>query len=281
MLVNGVEICVDTVGDPADEAVLLIGGGSASMDWWEPEFCALLAAGGRYVIRYDHRDTGQSVSYPPGAPGYTFADLVADAVGVLDALHVDRAHVVGFSMGGAIAQLFGLEHPARVRALTLMCTDTVVASPSEPELASAEPESGVAEATADPVDPGWQDRASAVEQYVTDQRNLAAPSRAFDEAAARALAELVVDRTVNLESAARNHWLAESGHPAGYPASLTGITAPTQVLYGTEDQGFGEPTATAVAASIPAAHLIPLPHNGHEVPRQNWPLIVATLLAHG
>src|SRR5207244_202105 len=78
--VNGVELCVGTFGAPADPAILLIMGSSASMDWWEDELCERLAAGSRFVIRYDHRDTGRSVSYEPGAPGYTLRDLTADAV---------------------------------------------------------------------------------------------------------------------------------------------------------------------------------------------------------
>src|SRR5918993_877307 len=92
---NGVALCVETFGDPAAPAILLIAGGASSMDWWDDELCERLAAGGRLVIRYDLRDTGQSVSYPPGAPGYRGRDLVEDAAGVLDALAIDRAHVVG------------------------------------------------------------------------------------------------------------------------------------------------------------------------------------------
>jgi alpha-beta hydrolase superfamily lysophospholipase len=75
--VNGVDLCVDATGDAADPAILLISGMGGSMDWWEEEFCQRLAAGGRFVIRYDHRDTGRSVSYPAGAPGYTGADLAS------------------------------------------------------------------------------------------------------------------------------------------------------------------------------------------------------------
>ncbi len=81
--INGVELCVDTVGNPDHPAVLLVMGGAASMDRWEPEFCERLAAAGRYVIRYDHRDTGGSTTYPPGEPGYTGDDLAADALGML------------------------------------------------------------------------------------------------------------------------------------------------------------------------------------------------------
>ena len=93
--VNGVDLCVDTAGDAADPAILLISGMGGSMDWWEEEFCQRLAGGGRFVIRYDHRDTGRSVSYPAGAPGYTGADLAADVVGVLDALGRRSAHLAG------------------------------------------------------------------------------------------------------------------------------------------------------------------------------------------
>src|SRR5262245_65394993 len=97
---NGVDLCVQTFGDHAAPAILLIAGGASSMDWWHGEFCERLAAGGRFVIRYDHRDTGQSVAYPPREPGYDGRDLVADAVGLLDALEVDRAPRVGMSVGG-------------------------------------------------------------------------------------------------------------------------------------------------------------------------------------
>jgi pimeloyl-ACP methyl ester carboxylesterase len=128
--VHGVDLCVDTAGDAADPTILLIGGMGASMDWWEDEFCQRLASGqgqgGRFVIRYDHRDTGRSVSYPAGAPGYTGADLAADAVGVLDAFGRQSAHLAGVSMGGGIAQEIALAHPERVDSLVLMSTSPAV-----------------------------------------------------------------------------------------------------------------------------------------------------------
>src|SRR4029078_6345767 len=97
--VSGVEICTEAFGDRADAPILLIMGVGASMLWWEEGFCRLLAEGGRFVIRDDKRDTGRSVTYEPGRPEYTGADLVADAVGVLDAYGVTAAHVVGVSAG--------------------------------------------------------------------------------------------------------------------------------------------------------------------------------------
>ena len=102
------------------------------MLWWEEGFCRMLADGGRFVIRYDHRDTGRSVTYEPGHPGYTGADLVADAAGVLDAYGIPAAHVVGVSAGGAFAQLLALDFADRVRSLVLISTSPAL--PGEREL---------------------------------------------------------------------------------------------------------------------------------------------------
>ena len=92
---NGVALCIETFGDSTNAAILLIAGAGSSMLSWDGEFCERLAAGSRFVIRFDNRDTGRSVSYEPGAPPYTLRDLVADAVGLLDALGLARAHLVG------------------------------------------------------------------------------------------------------------------------------------------------------------------------------------------
>src|ERR671910_1518809 len=96
---NGVELCTEPFGDPTDPPILLVMGTGASMLWWEEDFCRMLAERGRFVIRYDHRDTGRSVTYEPGRPGYTGADMVADAAGVLDAYGIPTAQVVGVSAG--------------------------------------------------------------------------------------------------------------------------------------------------------------------------------------
>src|SRR5213082_3143711 len=97
--VNGVDLCVQTFGEPSDPPVLLIMGLGASMLWWDEQFCRMLADRDRFVIRYDHRDTGRSVAYESGRVPYTGADLVADAAGVLDACNVTSAHIVGVSAG--------------------------------------------------------------------------------------------------------------------------------------------------------------------------------------
>jgi len=122
---NGVELCSEPFGDPRDPAILLIMGIGASMLWWDEDFCGMLAERGRFVIRYDHRDTGRSVSYAPGEPAYTGADLVADAAGVLDAYAIGAAHLVGVSAGGACAQVLALERRRLVRSLVLISSSPV------------------------------------------------------------------------------------------------------------------------------------------------------------
>ena len=119
---NGVELCTEPFGEPADPPILLVMGIGASMLWWEEGFCRMLAGSRRFVIRYDHRDTGRSVTYEPGRPAYTGADLVSDAAGVLDAYGLPAAHVVGVSAGGAFAQLLALDFADRVLSLVLIST---------------------------------------------------------------------------------------------------------------------------------------------------------------
>ena len=134
---NGIDICVETFGERTDPPLLLIAGGASSMDWWEDEFCRRLAAGGRYVIRYDHRDTGRSTCFTAGAPPYSTQDLADDALGLLGALGVTRAHIVGLSLGGGLAQRIAVEHPARVRTLTLMSTCPESDEPNDGAVAAA------------------------------------------------------------------------------------------------------------------------------------------------
>jgi len=117
---NGVDICLQTFGDPSHPPILLIIGATASMLWWDDNFCEQLAAGGRFLIRMDNRDTGESVVYPVGEPPYTLADMADDAVGVLDAYDIKTAHVMGRSMGGMITQHIALNHADRLRSITLI-----------------------------------------------------------------------------------------------------------------------------------------------------------------
>ena len=148
--------------------MLLIAGAGASMDWWEDGFCDRLAAGRRFVIRYDQRDTGRSVGYEPGAPGYGWDDLVLDAVGVLDALGVDRAHLVGMSMGGGIAQVAALDHPDRVATLTLVATAPAAPGGDDPDLPPMADEARARFAAL--AEPEWSDRAAVIDYLVGLER---------------------------------------------------------------------------------------------------------------
>jgi pimeloyl-ACP methyl ester carboxylesterase len=271
--VNGVDLCVETFGEPGDPAILLIAGAMGSMLSWEDEFCERLAAGGRLVVRYDQRDTGRSVTYEPGAPKYTGPDLVADAVGILDALGVDLAHVVAISMGGGVAQFLALDYPDRVASLTLISTSPSGSDDDLPGMADtlrahfAEP----------PPEPDWSDRAAVIEYLVEDARPYASTSQPFDDAPWRELAGRDFDRSINLASST-NHFLAEGG--GRWRERLGEVRAPTLVLHGTEDPLFPIEHGVALAREIPGADLVALEQTGHELPRRVWGIVVPAILAH-
>jgi pimeloyl-ACP methyl ester carboxylesterase len=269
---NGVELCTEPFGQRADPPILLVMGIGASMLWWEEGFCRLLADGGRYVIRYDHRDTGRSVTYEPGHPEYTGADLVADAAGVLDAYGIPAAHVVGVSAGGAFAQLLALGLPDRVRSLVLISTSP--ATPSERELPGATGQYARFLATAD-VD--WSDSESVIEYLVDYSRILAGGRRAFDETAVRELVRRDVERARDI-AASENHGLIADGEmPHG---SLSSITVPTLVIHGTADPMFPLEHGQALAEEIRGARLMTLEGAGHGVDRAEWELIVRAIVEH-
>jgi pimeloyl-ACP methyl ester carboxylesterase len=270
---NGVPLCVDTAGDPADPAVLLIHGASASLLWWDRELCERIAGGGRFVIRYDSRDTGRSVSYPPGRPGYRLTDLADDAIGVLDALGVGRAHVVGRSMGGATALVAGVDHPERVASLTFVGTTT-----GDPDLPPMAPE--VSAAMGGQPDPA--DRAAIVEHVVALLRAFAGPSDVdgggFDADEVRRLAEQDVERTRDMAAALTNHFCIEFDGPRR--GGFAELAAPVLVVHGDRDPAFPLPHGRAVQAAIPGADLLVLADTGHDLPRRRYPEFVAALLRH-
>jgi pimeloyl-ACP methyl ester carboxylesterase len=247
------------------------------MDWWEDGFCERLAAGRRFVVRYDLRDTGQSITYPPGAPEYDGIDLVADAVGVLDAFGIARAHVAGISMGGGIAQLVALDHPARVASLALFSTSPGGAGSDNPDLPPMSDQLA-ASFRQPPPDPDWTDRGAVVDYVVEDLRNYTG-SHPFDEERLRALAGRVFDRTIDIASTMKNHGVIGGGGPLR--PRLEEIATSTLVLHGTEDPLFPFGHAEALAAEIPAARLMALDRVGHEHPPPVlWDQVVADLLDH-
>lgn len=260
--VNGIEIEADTVGEPGGPAVLLLSGSGSSKDFWQPEFCRRLAeATGGVVVRYDMRDTGQSTACPPGEPDYTLLDLADDPVALLDHFGVDRAHLVGISMGGAVAQLAALRHADRVASLTLIATSTGADDLPGPTEAYRAYFAGER-----PTD--------RVEQAVGAYRAMAAPSMPFDEAAIRELITAEYARTKNLESMYNAHSTKSIDRWSG---RLGEITAPTTVIHGEQDPLFPLEHGQALADAIPGAKLVTLPQVGHELPPRAWDAVIAEI----
>ncbi|MFF4253642.1 alpha/beta fold hydrolase [Streptomyces sp. NPDC001663] len=269
---DGIELCTESFGDPSDPPVLLIMGTGASMLWWEEGFCRMLAGGGRFVIRYDHRDTGRSVTYEPGRPGYTASDLVGDAARVLDAHEIPAAHVVGVSAGGAFAQLLALNYADRVLSLVLISTSSAV--PGDRELPGPT-EEFMRFVSSVQVD--WSEAESVIDYLVAYARMLSGGRRPFDETAARSLVRRDVERAHDF-AAARNHDVLPDGEGSQPP--LSSIAVPTLVIHGTADPMFPLGHGEALAEQIPAGRLLALQDAGHGVERADWATIVPAILEH-
>ncbi|MEY9933492.1 pimeloyl-ACP methyl ester carboxylesterase [Catenulispora sp. GP43] len=269
--VNGVELCVETFGDPADSALLLIPGAGGSMETWEAGFCRALAGVGRFVIRYDLRDTGRSVSYPVGAPDYTFLDLVGDAVALVERFG-GRAGVAGLSMGGAIAQFMAVDHVEKVASLALISTSPVFPA----ELPPLTPQ--LLDAYATMADPDWGDRGAVVEHLVRGARIHWGPL-GFDEDAVREAAGRIHDRSRDLRTAGNHNAMKEAERPVRDMRALLGaVTVPTVVIHGADDPMLPPEHGAAVAEVIPGAELLVLDGVGHQPPpRPTWPVVVPAI----
>lgn len=268
---NGVDLCAEVLGDPGDPAILLIHGATGSMLAWEDEFVQQLAAGSRHVVRYDHRDTGRSVSYPPGAPDYGFDDLVADALGLLDTFGLERAHLVGTSMGGGIAMSLALDHPERVASLTLIAT-----SPGGQDLPSVSVE--FLDMITRPEQPDWSNREAMIDYSMGFMRICVGRAEQLDEAAMRASLGRDYDRTTNIASSQINHFALEMEEPLRN--RLGEIQAPTLVIHGAEDPVFPPGHGQALADGIPGARLIVLDNAGHVMTRGFWERALQPILDH-
>jgi pimeloyl-ACP methyl ester carboxylesterase len=263
---NDVDICVETFGAPTDPAVLLIHGASASMLWWEEELCERVAAAGRHVIRFDHRDTGRSTCYPAGRPEYALRDMASDALGVLDALGVERAHAVGRSMGGAIALLAARQ----ARSLTLVTTSPGLAelSPMTPEFLGFFAAAGA---------PDAEDVDAVTEFIVGLNRAYSGPSPYFDEDHIRDLAVRDVQRARSIPATLANHFVIDT---SGDPIDFAAVAVPTLVVHGAQDPTFPLDHGQHLADHIPGAELLVLEKAGHELPSGLWDVFVERLVAH-
>ena len=271
---NGLELWTESFGRPGDPPILLVMGASAQGIGWPEELIELLVAGGRFVIRYDHRDTGQSTYVDFQKNPYTLADLAADAVGVLDAYGLATAHLVGASLGGMICQLISVLYPQRVLSLTSMLstplrtgvqesfqrafmglTHTGGLPPPDPravqvfiELASRPPRT----------------RQEHLEAQMKTLRALSGRGVPFEEQRYRAWVERMLDRARDI-TAANNHGLVPS--PTREQAEgLRRLRVPTLVIHGTDDPMFPAAHGAATAEAIPGAKLLMLEGLGHGLP---------------
>ncbi len=276
-LPTGVTLCHETFGDPADPTVLLVMGLGGPMTWWDAAFCRQLAATGRHVVRYDNRDTGRSTSIAARvgkvdlvrawvglrtAAPYSIADLAGDAVALLDHLGVERADVVGVSMGGMIAQTIAIEHPDRVRSLTSIMSTTGRRTV------------------------GWQhpkllpmllaDRASGQEAYVEGSvrlnRVIGSPGFPAPDRRLRAIATETWVRGTDRAGVVRQ-MLAVLTQPDRTDA-LGRVRVPTLVLHGANDVMVHPSGGRATSAAVPGSRFVVVDGMGHDLPEPLWGLFV-------
>ena len=263
----------ENIGDRNTPAVLLIMGAMASGVWWPSSFCAQLAGCGRFVIRYDHRDTGRSTSYGPGGATYSTETLADDALTVLDAYNLDSAHLVGMSLGGYLSQLIALKAPRRVKTLTLIASERLaLADPTMPGMDPRVPAYHAQSANLD-----WTDRDAVLDYQVGAQRLLNGSAHPFNAAHIRGLAQEDWDRTSN-PLTPFNH--AGLGDATNWIDRLDEIDAPTLIIHGTEDLVLPYAHALALHAALHNSRLLPLHGSGHELHPLDWPVIVDAIIEH-
>jgi pimeloyl-ACP methyl ester carboxylesterase len=264
---DGVRLCVEVQG--TGQPLVLVHGAGCGLVAWPDGLVALLARRHR-VLRYDARDQGRSTTWPVGEPGYTMSDVVADVPALMDDEGIDRAHLVGVSGGGVIAQLLALDHAERVASLTLI--SSTPGSDGLPGM-SAELRTFFQGGTPEP---DWADR-DAVIDYLTE---LERPFQrdGFDEREQRVVAARTVERSRDVRAATTNPFLVDPG-PA-WRDRLGSVDAPTLVVHGSDDPLFPLAHGQALAREIPGAELLVLPGAGHGVPpRRAWPELVARIEA--
>ncbi|UHA72891.1 alpha/beta fold hydrolase [Paenibacillus sp. 481] len=273
---NGIEICSESFGNPADPPVLLIMGAMCSMVYWDAEFCQRLADTGRYVIRYDNRDVGRSTTNEPGKLEYNAVDMANDAVGVLDAYGIDQAHIVGLSLGGMIAQLISVNHPQRVLTITMIGTGSIFESELDNEEVPPMDERILAyHASGAELD--WSDDEVVANYLVKGSSLLCGSGHRFDEQRAYKLALTEIKRANHLLSM-YNHALLGSSGP--YEGSLKDIAVPALVIHGTEDTVCHFGGATILVNEISDASLLALEGTGHEIHFDDWDQIIDAIVKH-
>ncbi|GIW45166.1 MAG: alpha/beta hydrolase [Candidatus Binatia bacterium] len=279
---NGIELEYEVLGPTQGEPMVLIMGLGAQMILWRDDFCHMLAERGYRVIRFDNRDVGRSswldhlglpnvmalmaaaaTGQPVEAP-YTLRDMAADTAGLLDALDIERAHIVGASMGGMIAQTFAIDYPQRTLSLT-----SIMSSTGDPTLPPPKPEAMSALLAPQPTS-----REEAIERGVAIFRTIGSP-KYFDEVEIRELAARSFDRGINPAGVMRQ--LAAILASGNRTEALRRVEVPALVIHGRSDPLVPFAAGEATARALPRAKLLAFDDMGHDMPRPLWPQMVEAI----
>jgi pimeloyl-ACP methyl ester carboxylesterase len=281
---NGIDIEYDVHGPQNGEPLLLIMGLGAQMTRWPLDFIAEFTGRGYRVIRFDNRDVGLSQKFDAAGPGdvaaimaarmagkpvnaaYTLDDMAADAAGLLDALGIARAHIVGASMGGMIAQMVAAHYPQKVLSLT-----SIMSSTGNPGLPPARPEAMAILMSR----PESDDMDYLADRAVTSQKVIGSPAYPADDAQIRARA--IEDYKRSFHPVGFTRQIAAVMASGDRRAAVATITAPTMVVHGVDDPLVPVEGGRDTAATIKGARLVEIPGMGHDLPPPLYPQVVAAV----
>ena len=274
------ELCWQQFGEENDPPLLMIMGLGAQMILWPEELCELIAVEGYRVIRFDNRDSGRSTKLDSGAArgsiqdalsgqipegAYKLSDMAGDAAGLLDALGIEAAHVVGASLGGMIAQTLAIEQPERVLSLASLMSTT-----GNPEVGRPTPQ-GLAGLTTVPP----RDRDGYVLALVEARRLIGSPGFPFDEERAAGVARSGFDRGYFPEGTVRQTIAILASKDR--TAQLGRVDVPTVVIHGDDDPLIEVSGGRATAAAIPGSKLVLIEGMGHDFPAGVWEQVAAEI----
>ncbi|WP_145331028.1 alpha/beta fold hydrolase [Paenibacillus xylanexedens] len=281
--VNDIDIAYDSYGSEKNETILLIAGLGTQMIRWTVPFCEMLAARGFRVIRFDNRDTGLSTHFSnhatldfealaktlmsgkrPEIP-YTLDDMANDTIGLLDTLGIEKAHIVGRSMGGMIAQLVASKYPERVLSLT-----SIMSTTGNPELPPTSPEF-MALMTRPAPNP-MEDEAGYLTHSIAFAKRIAGTAFPFDEDEYRSLIREEIQRAYDPGSIGRQ--IAAIAVSGDRRARLAKVNVPTLVIHGVDDPMFVPACGKDTAEAIPGAEFMLLDGMGHDLPAQLFEKVI-------